>query len=76
MGVKYILHQKSVLLGDEMGLGKTVQSIATMVSLKNAGARLFLVVCPAAVIINWCREIEQHSKLKIIKIHGFDKKEH
>ena len=73
-GVKYILHQKSVLLGDEMGLGKTVQSIATMVSLKNVGARLFLVVCPAAVMINWCREIEQHSKLKAIKIHGSDKK--
>ena len=73
-GVKYILHQKSVLLGDEMGLGKTIQSIATMVSLKNVGARLFLVVCPAAVMINWCREIEQHSKLKAIKIHGSDKK--
>ena len=30
-GVKYILHQGSVLLGDEMGLGKTVQAIAAMV---------------------------------------------
>ena len=72
-GVKYILHQKSVLLGDEMGLGKTIQSIATMVSLKNVGAKFFLVICPAAVMINWCREIEQHSKLKAIKIHGTSK---
>ena len=37
-GVKYILHQKNVLLGDEMGLGKTLQAIATMVSLRNTGA--------------------------------------
>ena len=29
-GVKYILHQKRVLLGDDMGLGKTIQAIAAM----------------------------------------------
>lgn len=69
-GVKYILHQKNVLLGDEMGLGKTIQAIAAMVSLKNVGAKRFVVVCPASVIINWCREIETHSKLKAIKVHG------
>ncbi|MCQ2508332.1 MAG: DEAD/DEAH box helicase [Dorea sp.] len=69
-GVKYALHQERVLLGDEMGLGKTVQAIATMVSLKNAGATHFLVVCPASVISNWCREIEKHSDLSVIKIHG------
>ena len=51
-GVKYILHQKNVLLGDEMGLGKTIQAIAAMVSLRNTGAKYFLVVCPASVIIN------------------------
>lgn len=39
-GVKYILHQKNVLLGDEMGLGKTIQAIATMVSLRNTGTAL------------------------------------
>ena len=69
-GVKYILHQKKVLLGDEMGLGKTIQAIAAMVSLRNVGEDRFLVVCPASVIINWCREIEHHSKLKAVKIHG------
>ena len=69
-GVKYILHQKKVLLGDEMGLGKTVQAIATMVSLRNTGATHFLVICPASVITNWCREIAKHSKLRVTKIHG------
>ena len=69
-GVKYILHQEKVLLGDEMGLGKTVQAIATMVSLRNTGATHFMVVCPASVLTNWCREITKHSKLRAMKIHG------
>ena len=73
-GVKYILHQEKVLLGDEMGLGKTIQAIATMVSLKNTGATHFLVICPASVIENWCREIRRHSKLSVIKIHGEGRK--
>lgn len=72
-GVKYILHQERVLLGDEMGLGKTIQAIATMVSLKNTGATHFLVVCPASVVTNWCREVTKHSKLRVTKIHGAGK---
>lgn len=72
-GVKYILHQGKVLLGDEMGLGKTIQAIATMVSLKNTGETHFIVVCPASVVNNWCREIVKHSKLRPTKIHGTGK---
>ena len=70
-GVKYILHQERVLLGDEMGLGKTVQAIATMVSLRNTGAKKFLVVCPASVLPNWCKEIDKKSEFRSIKIHGY-----
>lgn len=70
-GVKYALHQGKVLLGDEMGLGKTVEAIATMVSLKNTGATHFMVVCPASVITNWCREITRHSMLSVVRIHGY-----
>ena len=69
-GVKYILHQERVLLGDEMGLGKTIQAIASMVSLKNTGATHFVVVCPASVLTNWCREIQKHSLLSVTKVHG------
>lgn len=72
-GLKYILHQKRVLLGDEMGLGKTVQAIASMVSLANTGQTHFLVVCPASVISNWCREIEKFCALAVTKIHGASK---
>jgi len=162
-GVKYILHQKRVLLGDEMGLGKTIQALAAMVSLRNdylhaketpetaapaqqevtpvaetvapvaqtaaplqealtsapapeaqniqekegAGTTLktapapqpvpqatpaasvsplqddsdlpsiaevqhpprFLVICPASVIVNWCREIEAKSDLIAYNLH-------
>ncbi len=74
-GVKYILHQKRVLLGDEMGLGKTIQALASMVALKNAGHTHFFVICPASVIVNWCREISKHSDLSAVKIHGKDREE-
>ena len=72
-GVKYALHQERVLLGDEMGLGKTIQAIATMVSLCNTGATHFVVVCPASVLANWCREISKMSRLNVTKIHGQDR---
>ena len=70
LGAKYALRQGRVILGDEMGLGKTVQAIAVMVSLRNAGSSHFLVVCPAAVLENWCREVARHSDLAPVKVHG------
>lgn len=73
-GVKYALTQKNVLLGDEMGLGKTVQAIATMVALNASGeATHHMVVCPASVLTNWCREISKMSTLNPIKLHGSNK---
>lgn len=69
-GVKYIIHQGNVLLGDEMGLGKTVQAIGAMVALRNLGERHFFVVCPASVLINWCRELSLHSDLVPYRVHG------
>ena len=69
-GVKYAFLQQRVLLGDEMGLGKTIQAIALMVALRNIGATHFMVICPASVIANWCREITEKSDLIVVKIHG------
>ena len=71
-GVRYAVHQKRTLLGDEMGLGKTIQAIAAMVALKAAGKHHFMVVCPASVLINWCREIQKFSHMEVTKIHGAD----
>ena len=56
-----------------MGLGKTIQAIALMVALRNIGATHFMVICPASVIANWCREITEKSDLIVVKIHGQDK---
>lgn len=72
-GTKYILCQKNTLLGDEMGLGKTIQSIAAMANLKAKGMTHFVVVCPTSVLINWSREVVQHSTLNIFKVHGKDR---
>ena len=72
-GVKYAVAQRRILLGDEMGLGKTVQAIAAMVHLRNGGASHFAVVCPASVLTNWCREIEKHSDLGVVRVHGSGK---
>lgn len=71
-GVRYAIHQKRTLLGDEMGLGKTIQAIAAMVALKAEGKHHFMVVCPASVLINWCREIKKFSDMEVTKIHGSD----
>lgn len=71
-GVKYAVHQGRTLLGDEMGLGKTIQAVAAMAALKAAGKHHFMVVCPASVLINWCREIKKHSSLEVTKVHGAD----
>ena len=71
-GTKYTVHQKKTLLGDEMGLGKTVQAIAAMAALAAEGKHHFMVVCPASVLINWCREIQKFSTLEVTKIHGKD----
>ena len=69
-GVKYALCQEKTLLGDEMGLGKTMQAIAAFVSLSAEGKTHFMVVCPASVVVNWCREIEKFSGLVPHKVHG------
>ena len=75
-GARYILEQKKALLGDEMGLGKTIQAIAAMAHLyaENPGSR-FLIVCPASVLINWCREIVKFSDVTPFLLHGARRKE-
>lgn len=69
-GAKFALVQRRAILGDEMGLGKTIQALAAMCHLAAGGARHFLVVCPASVIVNWTREIQQHTELNAYRLHG------
>ncbi|HTJ67603.1 MAG TPA: SNF2-related protein [Actinospica sp.] len=69
-GARFALAQRRVVLGDEMGCGKTVESIAALAHLRAEGAKHFLVVCPASVMVNWMREVASHSSLKAHRLHG------
>ncbi|TNC16652.1 DEAD/DEAH box helicase [Georgenia sp. 311] len=69
-GARFALNQGRTLLGDEMGLGKTVQAIAVMAHLAARGEDRALVVCPASVVVNWCREVTAHSDLRVHRVHG------
>lgn len=55
-GVAYGLHAQNFINGDQMGLGKTLQALAICYSL---GLSRFIVICPAAVKLNWYREIKR-----------------
>ena len=71
-GARFLLHQGRALLGDEMGLGKSVQAVAAMAHVATQGATHLLVVCPASVLVTWQREIERHSALTVVRVHGRD----
>jgi SWI/SNF-related matrix-associated actin-dependent regulator 1 of chromatin subfamily A len=59
-GIAYAMRKGNILIGDEMGLGKTVEGIG----IANAiGAKRVLVVCPAAIRLNWQREIRNWSTI-------------
>jgi hypothetical protein len=57
-GARFALVQKKVVIGDEMGLGKTFEALAAIAHLSSKGSRHALVVCPAAVVTNWVREVQ------------------
>lgn len=69
-GARFALVQRKVIIGDEMGLGKTVESIAVLSHLRAKGSQYFLVVCPAAVVTNWVREVASKSTLRPHRLHG------
>ncbi|MEU7329803.1 DEAD/DEAH box helicase [Streptomyces parvus] len=69
-GARFALAQRKVVIGDEMGLGKTVESLAVLAHLRAQGGSHFLVVCPAAVVTNWVREIQAKSALRAYRLHG------
>ena len=51
--VHYVLRARRAFLADEQGLGKTVEALA---ALEADGAYPAVVVCPAALKLNWERE--------------------
>ena len=59
-GALWLSNQTHALLADDMGLGKSAQTIRAADLI---GAETILVVCPAAVRINWAREFEKFSPM-------------
>jgi len=51
--IEYALPRQHVLFGDEPGLGKTVEGLGLV---NAAGADKVLVLCPAAVRLQWAKE--------------------
>ena len=72
-GARFGLVQRKVVIGDEMGLGKTVEAIAVLAHLRANGSHHALVICPAAVVTNWVREVSSKSKLAAHRLHGPDR---
>lgn len=59
-GARFAVAGGRVLLGDDMGLGKTIQALAAIAhatSVEREGHHV--VVCPASLIDNWMREIDE-----------------
>lgn len=69
---RFALVQRRVVIGDEMGLGKTIEALAVLAHLWSTGAQRFLVVCPAAVVTNWVREVAAKSTVPVHRVHGRD----
>ena len=59
-GAKWLASMEHALLGDEMGLGKSAQVV---IACDHVGAFNILVVCPAAVRVNWDREFSRFSPM-------------
>ncbi len=55
-GVRFLLERSSALLADDMGLGKTRQSVVAARINRKHGVNV--VIVPAYLTINWCREIK------------------
>ena len=67
------------ILADDMGLGKTLQTLAHILSEKNAGRldRPCMVVMPTSLIPNWLDEAAHFTpQLKVLALYGTGRKKH
>lgn len=66
-------HRLAGVLADDMGLGKTVQTLAHVLTEKEAGRldRPALVVMPTTLVPNWLAEAARFAPgLKVLDLHG------
>lgn len=67
------------ILADDMGLGKTLQTLAHILSEKNAGRldRPCMVVMPTSLIPNWLDEAAHFTpRLKVLALYGAGRKKY
>ena len=75
-GFSWLLFMRKLGLGaclaDDMGLGKTVQTLATLLALKEEGQlERALLVCPTSVLGNWSSELQKFTpSLTVLLHHG------
>jgi superfamily II DNA or RNA helicase len=66
-------HNLAGVLADDMGLGKTVQTLAHILTEKEAGRldRPALIVMPTTLMHNWCEEAQRFTpQLRVLDLHG------
>ncbi len=66
-GIEFLSSNKNSLLSDDVGLGKTLQAISAAIHLN---CKKILVVCPASVKRQWCREIQKFTDKSCQIIEG------
>lgn len=59
--VEYALARPNTLIGDEPGLGKTPTAICIA---NEMGAKRVLVICPAAIRLQWVRRIQEWTTMR------------
>jgi len=77
-GVRYALDKKRCIFGDEPGLGKTLQAICAVVKAHMEAEKYgetfpVLVICPAALKINWQREFMKFAGIQPIILYDGNK---
>lgn len=70
-GVRYALDHKRCIFGDQPGLGKTLQAICSVVKAHKEAAVYgdsfpVLVICPAALKVNWQREFKKFAGINAV----------
>lgn len=70
-GVRYALDHQRCIFGDQPGLGKTLQAICSVVKAHKEAQRYgesfpTLVICPAALKVNWQREFKKFAGINAI----------
>lgn len=70
-GVRYALDHQRCIFGDQPGLGKTLQAICTVVKAHKEAQRYgesfpVLVICPAALKVNWQREFNKFAGISAV----------